>query len=95
LFGGRCRAVEIRTLGAACRAAHVLRGQRFLSKDAPTLPLKGCTFGQCACTFSKLKDRRTDGRRLDYGALNASLLLTTNRRVKKDRRRAAARPQRV
>jgi hypothetical protein len=72
-----------------------LQGHRFLAKDAPPLPLQGCTFAQCSCTFSKLKDRRTDGRRLDYGTLNASLLLATNRRTKKDRRRAAATRQRT
>jgi hypothetical protein len=93
--GGRFSGVEIRTHGGACRAAEALRGRRFLAKDAPTLPLQGCTFGRCACTFSKLKDRRTESRRLDYGALNASLLLATNRRTNKDRRRAAARAQRV
>lgn len=89
--GGRFGGVEIRARGAACLAARALQGQRFLAKDAPTLPLQGCTFAQCSCTFSKLKDRRTDGRRLDYGTLNASMLLATNRRTKKDRRRATTR----
>jgi hypothetical protein len=92
--GGRFSGVEIRTRGGACRAAHALQGRRFLSKDAPSLPLSDCTHAQCACTFSKLPDRRTEGRRLDYGALNASLFLTTNRRMKRDRRAAAAAPQR-
>jgi hypothetical protein len=87
--GGRFSCVEIRTRGGACRAAQALRGQRFLSKDAPSLPLPDCTHVQCGCSFSKLPDRRTDGRRLDYGALNGSLFLTTNRRMKRDRRAAA------
>lgn len=88
--GGRFSGVEIRTRGGACRAAHALQGRRFLAKDAPALPLPDCTHVQCACTFSKLPDRRTEGRRLDYGTLNASLFLTTNRRTKRDRRAAAA-----
>lgn len=92
--GGRFSGVEIRTRGGACRAAHVLQGRRFLAKDAPSLPLPDCTHGKCACTFSKLPDRRTEGRRLDYGTLNASLFLTTNRRMKRDRRAAAGAPQR-
>jgi len=92
--GGRFSGVEIRTRGGACRAAHALRGRRFLSKDAPSLPLPDCTHVQCACSFSKLPDRRTDGRRLDYGTLNASLFLTTNRRMKRDRRAGAVAPQR-
>jgi hypothetical protein len=36
--------------------------------------------------FAKLSDRRTDERRLDHGALNASLFLTANRREQSDRR---------
>jgi hypothetical protein len=88
--GGRFGGVEIRTRGGACRAAHALQGRRFLSKDAPSLPLPDCTHVKCACTFSKLPDRRTEGRRLDYGTLNASLFLTTNRRTKRDRRTATA-----
>lgn len=92
--GGRFSAVEIRTHGGGCRAARALRGQRFLAKDAPTLPLQGCTFGHCACTFTKLKDRRTEGRRLDFGTLHASMMLTTNRRTQKDRRRSSFSSQR-
>jgi hypothetical protein len=92
--GGRFSGVEIRTRGGACRAALALHGQRFLAKDAPSLPLPDCTHAQCACTFSKLPDRRTEGRRLDYGTLNASLFLTKNRRMKRDRRAPAAAPQR-
>jgi hypothetical protein len=92
--GGRFSGVEIRMRGGACRAAHALQGRRFLSKDAPSLPLPDCTHVKCACTFSKLPDRRTEGRRLDYGTLNASLFLTTNRRTKRDRRAAALAPQR-
>jgi hypothetical protein len=92
--GGRFSGVEIRTRGGACRAAHALRGRRFLSKNAPSLPLPDCTHVSCACAFSKLPDRRTEGRRLDYGTLNASLLLSTNRRTKRDRRETAAAPQR-
>jgi hypothetical protein len=92
--GGRFSGVEIRTRGGACRAAQALRGRRFLSKDAPSLPLPDCTHATCACSFSKLPDRRTEGRRLDYGTLNASLFLTTNRRMKRDRRGAALKQQR-
>jgi hypothetical protein len=92
--GGRFSGVEIRTRGGACRAAHALQGQRFLAKDAPSLPLSHCTHVKCGCTFSKLPDRRTEGRRLDYGTLNASLFLAENRRMKRDRRAAAVAPER-
>jgi hypothetical protein len=86
--GGRFGGVEIRTRGGACRSAQRLEGRRFLAKDAPTLPLPRCTAARCSCTFAKLPDRRTEGRRLDYGSLSASLLRENNRR-KQERRRAA------
>jgi len=88
--GGRFAGVEIRAHRNACRTARALEGRRFLSKDAPALPLTNCTAVQCSCTFSKLADRRTEGRRLDHAGLGASLFLDQNRRAKRDRRRAAA-----
>jgi hypothetical protein len=87
--GGRFAGVEIRTHAGACQAAQALVGQRFLTKDAPALPLAKCTAPRCTCTFSKLPDRRTEGRRLDFGGLHASQFLATNRRTKRDRRRVA------
>jgi hypothetical protein len=90
--GGRFGGVEIRTRSGACRAAQTLHGKRFLAKNAPTLPLPECTATQCACTFSKLADRRTEGRRLEHGGLSASLFLAANRRSRHDRRRATQAP---
>ena len=87
--GGRFAGVEIRTHAGACQAAQALVGQRYLTKDAPALPLPKCDAARCTCTFSKLQDRRTEGRRLDFGGLHASQFLATNRRSKRDRRRAA------
>jgi hypothetical protein len=87
--GGRFGSVQIRTRGGACGAARALEGQRFLAKDAPSLPLSDCTSGQCSCSFTKLSDRRTDGRRLEQGGLSASLFIATNRRTRRDRRRPA------
>jgi hypothetical protein len=91
--GGRFGGVEIRTRSSACRAAHALVGKRFLSKNAPTLPLPNCAAEQCSCTFSKLADRRTEGRRLDHGGLSASLFVASNRRSRQDRRRATSASQ--
>jgi hypothetical protein len=86
--GGPFSGVEIRIRGGACRSARQLEGRRFLAKNAPALPLPRCTAARCSCTFAKLPDRRTEGRRLDYGSLSASLLRENNRR-KQERRRAA------
>lgn len=85
---GRFGAVEIRMRRGACDGARALEGQRFLVKDAPALPLKDCTAAQCSCSFGKLSDRRTDGRRLEHGGLSATLFLTNSRRKKRDRRAA-------
>jgi hypothetical protein len=87
--GGRFGAVHIRARSSACGAARALEGQRFLSKDAPSLPLPECSAAQCSCRFAKLSDRRTEGRRLEQGSLSTSLFIATNRRAKRDRRRAA------
>ena len=87
--GGRFGGVQIRPRLGACRAAQLLQGHRFLSKDAPTLPLRECSAARCSCTFSKLPDRRTEGRRLEHGGLHVTLFIAANRRKKRDRRRAA------
>jgi len=88
-LGGRFSAVQIRPRSGACRAAQLLQGHPFLAKDAPALPLRECKAERCSCTFSKLPDRRSDGRRLEHGGLSATLFLAMNRRMKRDRRRAA------
>src|SRR5262245_15118646 len=48
-LGGRFSAVQIRARSGACRAAQSLRGQRFLAKDAPILPLPECKAERCSC----------------------------------------------
>jgi len=87
--GGRFGAVQIRARLGACRAAQLLQGHSFLSKDAPTLPLRECSAARCSCTFSKLPDRRSDSRRVASGGLHATLFISANRRTKRDRRRTA------
>ena len=47
--GGRFGAVQIRARLGACRAAQLLQGKRFLSKDAPSLPLRECSAARCTC----------------------------------------------
>ena len=88
--GGRFGGVEIRMRKGACSAARALEGKRFLAKNAPELPLSSCDAQRCACSFTKLSDRRTDARRFQQGGLTASLFQATNRRNKRDRRLPAA-----
>jgi hypothetical protein len=56
-------AVTIAAGPRACAAARQLRGQRFLSRDAPPLPLKDCSCLNCECRYEHYDDRRQTGRR--------------------------------
>lgn len=51
--------VSIRYRENACQAAKKLTGKRFLSKDAPALPLFGCDAATCFCRYAHYSDRRT------------------------------------
>ncbi|MCG9711545.1 hypothetical protein L1D29_01755 [Shewanella insulae] len=61
--------VEIVNDDGLCGSAMKLKGKRFLSKDAPTLPLPGCSEGECNCRYMHHEDRRgqTEDRRIDFG----------------------------
>ncbi len=75
VFKGRSGAVGVRDLfhGVAietprgdrmCRAAAAIVGQRFLSEDAPLLPLPDCDMPrECRCVYQHFTDRRTERRR--------------------------------
>ncbi len=41
----------------------MLQGQRFLSREAPPLPLKNCPNGNCECLYQHYDDRRATPRR--------------------------------
>jgi len=47
----------------ACAAANTLRDRRFLSREAPALPLTGCNAGECTCRYQHYDDRRNAVRR--------------------------------
>src|SRR5262245_27956165 len=90
--GGRFAAVQIRPRLEACRAAQAIEGVRYLAKDAPALPLPKCTEKKtCSCVFSKLRDRRTGGRRRATGGLRGTLLIAAKRRNAPDHRRRRVR----
>ena len=59
----RFHAVTVVAGPKACAAASALRDQRFLSRDAPSLPLKGCNCARCDCHYEHYDDRRKSGRR--------------------------------
>lgn len=58
---GDHRAVSIHHPAGCCRSASALDGKRFLSTNAPKLPLANCTSpGLCQCEYRTLNDRRED-----------------------------------
>jgi hypothetical protein len=59
----------------ACPAIEALAGERFLSDEAPLLPVEGCDRpGDCRCTFVHYDDRRTNARReSDVGLPNRTV----------------------
>jgi hypothetical protein len=56
-------AVSIVPGATCCGAARELRLQRFLSKEAPQLPLATCTVSTCRCSYKHFDDRRMKARR--------------------------------
>ena len=63
MYIGDYRAVAIRYPATCCRSAAALEGKRFLSTNAPALPLTNCSRpGLCQCEYQTLSDRREDFR---------------------------------
>lgn len=56
--------IAIEPCDGACEAARAMTGSRFLSEEAPRLPLDDCTNASaCRCVYRHFTDRRTDVRR--------------------------------
>lgn len=70
-----------------CQMARRFDEHRFLVRDAPPLPLSGCTMSEkCQCKYIKHRDRRAEPRRLmDFG-VGASLFDGRERRLRGGRR---------
>lgn len=56
-------AVTIAPGPRACVPAQQMRGKRFLSREAPVLPLKNCGSSACECRYEHYDDRRENARR--------------------------------
>jgi len=60
----RWHAVSVVADGNACEEARALQNVRFLSMEAPRLPLHGClNCAQCHCRYRHHADRRAGPRR--------------------------------
>jgi len=56
-------AVAIIPCAHACPTAKGASNVRYLSREAPTLPLAGCTARKCTCRYRHFQDRRSSPRR--------------------------------
>lgn len=83
----RWHAVAVTAGTDACAAAKACKGKRFLSKDAPSLPLEGCDAARCDCKYRHFDDRRGAARRRD-DAIGTSASRGDGERRKKGGRRA-------
>lgn len=81
-------AVEIRCTKDGCAAAHAVHGERFLSAEAPLLPLPQCDHpAACDCSYRHHDDRRRGPRRSDEAGMPPSEhKACRDRRSAKDRR---------
>lgn len=86
-------AVSIKYSSTACDAAKAMAGIRFLSTEAPRLPLPECDASACECRFAHHADRRNNRDRRSpfapggFGGGTGSF--AQERREKKDRRKSA------
>ena len=83
-------AVSIKFDSRACMAAKTMEGQRYLSSEAPRLPLPDCDGTECLCHFAHHKDRRNNKDRRNVfsasGHSSATGRHEQERRGLKDRR---------
>jgi hypothetical protein len=54
-------AVAIQPGSRHCRVVVARLGERYLSREAPRLPLAGCTASSCTCRYRHYDDRRHNG----------------------------------
>ena len=69
-----------------CGKARGLSRVRFLSKDAPALPLEGCDARLCDCHYRHFQDRRREPRRASDVMVSARHWSGTERRFSTGRR---------
>jgi hypothetical protein len=85
---GRWHAVSIKPGPGACEAAIAGKSSRWLSREAPMLPLPGCTQPErCRCTYQHHEDRRSGPRRAeDLDAFSRPAQVGNERRKRRSRR---------
>ncbi len=84
----RWHAVSVKPGQAICESAAAAKNRRWLSREAPVLPLPGCTMpDHCRCTYQHHEDRRVGGRRAeDMDAFARPVKVVNERRKQRSRR---------
>ena len=84
----RWHAVSVKPGAGACNAAISGKNRRWLSREAPLLPLPGCTRPDtCQCTYNHHDDRRATSRRAeDLNVPSQGPRVANERRSRKTRR---------
>ena|ERR1700761_3639472 len=84
----RWHAVCVDAKPLSCTAAHDVRGRRFLSSEAPSLPLPECgNRTSCPCTYRHHEDRRGKQRRKGEQSFTSTQKIPkVERREARDRR---------
>ena len=81
------RAVRIVAGAGACAASQDASQKRFLSREAPRLPLPDCDRqDKCKCTYKHLADRRGELRRAVDSGYGIPKAVTSDRRRPGERR---------
>jgi hypothetical protein len=80
-------AVSIEPGRHCCQEARALQGHRFLSREAPPLPLKNCSSATCDCHYQHHEDRRKGPRRARDMGVAMDGWRETDQRVQKGRGR--------
>ena len=80
-------AVTIQAGRNCCSQARALQGHRFLSREAPSLPLKDCSSDNCMCLYQHHDDRRSGLRRARDMGVAMDGWMEVDNRVQKGRGR--------
>jgi hypothetical protein len=87
----RWHAITIIGNNYACAAAQACRGKRFLSSEAPRLPLAECDARRCECRYRHFADRRGPPRRRDEKAQDSTITTAKMRAISAERRAKSGR----
>jgi hypothetical protein len=82
----RWHAVAIVPGAGHCKAAESAKGRRFLSTEAPLLPLRDCDAVACICKYRHHDDRRGAPRRSEESRGTQRVRVSAERRGNRGRR---------